>query len=115
MVGIIRGRGVWRHGGGDSGSQPGGEHHLTRQGGGPKIFVRGGIEGGTQTKNFSNFREGSKFCILQVHIKILGRLRRPGGETVLHKGVHQGGKWFLDLQGGSFPPPTPTYGFRNAS
>ncbi len=48
--------------GGNSGSQPGGGASFDPAGGGPNFFVRGGIEGGTQPKKFSNFREGSKFC-----------------------------------------------------
>ncbi len=47
-------------------------------------------------------------------MEFFSSLRRPGGEgTVLHKEVHQRGEFFLDLQGGSFPPlspPMPRYG-----
>ena len=101
-----RGRWVWRQGG-NSGSQPRGGASFDPAGGGPKNFVRGGDRGGNTDKKFLKFQRRVKILHFSGKYSNFWSPLAARGGTVLHKGVHQGGEMFLDLQGGHSPLSPP--------
>ncbi len=70
--------------------------------GGQKISSGG--QRGEQQKNSSNLKKAKNMSFTGKYWFFWPPSTAREG-TVLHKEVHQGGEWFLDIQKGSFPPP----------